>query len=113
MSGTLPQSDYSTRSAEVRTFPDRARQLPLCDDVVVARKEVLRTGRLVLTSWLPSELDRIFEIHFDEETMRFIREGRPDNRLETTALIDQYIAEDAQHGVTKWRLADRQRPPHR
>lgn len=74
----------------------------------MSRKEVLRTDRLVLTSWLPPDVDRLLEIHSDEESMRFVREGRPETRLETAALIDQYIAEDARLGVTKWRLVDRQ-----
>lgn len=40
--------------------------------------------------------------------MRFVREGRPESKLETAALLDDYIDEDAQLGVTKWRLADHQ-----
>ncbi len=73
---------------------------------MVPRREVLRTDRLVLTSWLPSDVDRLLEVHSDEETMRFVRGGRPETRTETAALIDQYIAEDTELGVTKWRLAD-------
>jgi ribosomal-protein-alanine N-acetyltransferase len=96
----------STRTARARTSPMSPEDCPRCDDGVVSRKEVLRTDQLVLTSWLPADVDRLAEIHSDEETMRFVREGRPETRLETTALIDQYIAEDAQFGVTKWRLVD-------
>jgi ribosomal-protein-alanine N-acetyltransferase len=61
---------------------------------------------LVLTSWLPSDLDELLEVHSDPATMRFVRHGRPETRLETARLIDQYIAENDDVGYTKWRLAD-------
>lgn len=41
--------------------------------MTVSRKEVLRTGRLVLTLWLPSDVEALFEGHSDEATMRFVR----------------------------------------
>jgi [ribosomal protein S5]-alanine N-acetyltransferase len=48
----------------------------------------------------------LYAVHSDEETMRFVRAGRPETRAETAGLVDQYIAEQAATGFTKWRLAD-------
>jgi RimJ/RimL family protein N-acetyltransferase len=71
----------------------------------MGRDVVLATRRLVLTSWLPRDVDSLFEIHSDPETMRFVRHGRPESRVETEHLVNQYIAEHATRGWTKWRLA--------
>lgn len=72
----------------------------------MARMRILRTRRLVLTSWLPRDVDELLDVHSDPETMRFVRHGRPETRHETAALIDHYIAENEAAGYTKWRLAD-------
>ncbi|HZC73694.1 MAG TPA: GNAT family N-acetyltransferase [Jatrophihabitans sp.] len=72
----------------------------------MARVQILRTQRLVLTSWLPSDVDELLAVHSDPETMSFVRHGRPETRDETASLIDRYISEDAQAGYTKWRLTD-------
>jgi RimJ/RimL family protein N-acetyltransferase len=69
------------------------------------RDVVLTTRRLVLTTWLPGDADSLFEIHSDPETMRFVRHGRPESRVETEQLVSQYITEHATRGWTKWRLA--------
>ncbi len=58
------------------------------------------------TSWLERDVDDLFAVHSDVETMRFVRQGRPETRSETAALIDQYIAEHTATGLTKWRVAD-------
>jgi [ribosomal protein S5]-alanine N-acetyltransferase len=70
------------------------------------RDLVLATPRLVLTSWLPGDVDSLLEVHSDPETMRFVRHGRPESRDETAQLVDHYIAEQAARGWTKWRLTD-------
>ncbi|PZS32929.1 MAG: hypothetical protein DLM58_08940 [Pseudonocardiales bacterium] len=62
--------------------------------------------RLVATSWLVSDSDDLSVVHSNAETMRFVRQGRPETRAETAYLVDQYIAEHAAKGFTKWRLAD-------
>src|SRR5262245_26457806 len=72
----------------------------------MARVQILRTQRLVLTSWRPTEVDERLAVLSDPETMRVVRNGRPETREETAALIDRYIAEHAEVGYTKWRLAD-------
>ncbi len=38
--------------------------------------------------------------------MRFVRQGRPETRAETAALVGQCIAERAATGLPKWRLVD-------
>lgn len=70
------------------------------------RVQILRTRRLVLTTWLPGDVDELQAVHSDPATMRFVRHGRPETRSETVALINQYIAEHDTVGYTKWRLAD-------
>ena len=70
------------------------------------RERILQTERLVLTSWVSSDVDELCAVHSDPDTMRFVRHGRPETREETAALVDQYIAEQRDSGYTKWRLAD-------
>lgn len=72
----------------------------------VSRERILRTDGLVVTSWLAGDVDDLFAVHSDAETMRFVREGRPETRPETAALVDQYIAEHTATGFTKWRVID-------
>lgn len=67
---------------------------------------VLRTARLVLTTWKPEDAEDLLEVHSDPETMRFVRHGRPETREDVTALLGEYIAEHEATGVTKWRVAD-------
>lgn len=62
---------------------------------------------MILTSWLVDDVDSLHEVHSDPETMKFVRYGRPESRLEVEQLVDRYIAEHATRGWTKWRLADR------
>jgi RimJ/RimL family protein N-acetyltransferase len=72
----------------------------------VTRELVLTTRRLSLTTWKPGDVDDLLKVHSDVVTMRFVRDGRPETRQETAALIDAYIAEHEARGFTKWRLAD-------
>ncbi|TWE11240.1 GNAT family N-acetyltransferase [Rudaeicoccus suwonensis] len=74
--------------------------------MIMPRQCILRTDRLVTETWLPSDVDDLLAVHSDVETMRFVRNGRPESRSETTVLIDEYIAEQAETGFTKWRVAD-------
>jgi len=45
----------------------------------VLRECILRTQRLVVTSWLARDVDDLLVVHSDAETMRFVR---------TTPLVD-------------------------
>lgn len=72
----------------------------------MTRTDILRTSRLIVTTWLERDVDDLLVVHADAQTMRFVRQGRPETREETARLVDQYIAEYAATGVTKWRLAD-------
>jgi ribosomal-protein-alanine N-acetyltransferase len=74
----------------------------------VEREVVLTTPRLVVTTWVPSDVDDLLEVHSDPETMRYVRAGRPETRAEVEELVDSYIAEHNTRGWTKWRLADHQ-----
>ena len=72
----------------------------------MSRECILQTQRLAVTSWVVGDVDDLVVVHSDAETMRFVRHGRPETRAETVALVEQYIAEHAATGFTKWRLAD-------
>lgn len=67
---------------------------------------VLTTPRLVVTSWLADDVDDLYDVHSDPETMKFVRHGRPESLVETRQLVDIYMAEHADRGWTKWRLTD-------
>lgn len=77
-----------------------------CQGEGMARDRILQTHRLVATSWLITDVDDLFVVHSDVATMRFVRKGRPETHAETGSLINQYIAEYAAAGFTKWRVAD-------
>jgi RimJ/RimL family protein N-acetyltransferase len=68
----------------------------------------LQTERLVVTTWLTRDVDELFAVHSDEETMRFVRQGRSETQAETADLVDQYVDEQTANGFTKWRLTDLQ-----
>jgi len=70
------------------------------------REVILRTPRLTLTSWRADDAASLHEVHSDPETMQFVRSGRPESRPEVDQLVNQYRAEHALRGWTKWRLAD-------
>jgi RimJ/RimL family protein N-acetyltransferase len=72
----------------------------------VPRTTILTTPRLVLTTWVHSDVDDLLAVHSDPETMRFVRHGRPESREETQELVHTYRREQAGRGWTKWRLAD-------
>ncbi|WP_331758789.1 GNAT family N-acetyltransferase [Nocardia sp. NBC_01377] len=70
------------------------------------RRVVLTTRRLALTTWLPSDLDELAELHSDPETMRFVGHGRPDTVDEARARLAGYLDEQDSRGWTKWRMVD-------
>jgi RimJ/RimL family protein N-acetyltransferase len=73
----------------------------------VQRGTVLATDRLVVTTWVPGDLDDLCELHSDAETMRFVGPGRPETRVEVRRRLSGYLDEQAVRGWTKWRVADR------
>ncbi len=70
------------------------------------RETILSTARLVVTTWLPEDVDDLHNLHSDPRTMRYVRKGRPESRAETEDLLDLYLHEQAARGWTKWRVAD-------
>ncbi len=64
------------------------------------------TPRLAVTSWLPSDIDALYELHSDAQTMTFVRHGRPESRAEVAEVVHQYLAEQEDLGWTKWRVSD-------
>jgi len=93
-------SDQASRPASMGVVGHEASRIE------VQREVVLRTPRLTLTSWLVGDVESLHEVHSDPETMEFVRNGRPESLPEVEQLVDQYIAEHAVRGWTKWRLAD-------
>ncbi len=72
----------------------------------MSRERILETARLALTPWRADDIDDLLTVHADPQTMRFVRRGRAETRAETARLLEQYMAEDAELGFTKWRLTD-------
>ena len=70
------------------------------------RVVILKTPRLVLTTWDSSDVDSLLEVHSDPEAMRHVRFGRPETRSEVEELIEAYLSAQKARGWTKWRLAD-------
>jgi RimJ/RimL family protein N-acetyltransferase len=70
------------------------------------RVVILTTPRLILTTWLATDVDPLLEMHSDPESMRYVRFGRPETRTEVEDLVGAYIAAQTARGWTKWRLAD-------
>ena len=70
------------------------------------RTVLVRTPRLAVTSWLPSDVDALHELHRDAETMTFVRHGRPESRAEVAEVVHRYLAEQEDLGWTKWRVSD-------
>ena len=75
-------------------------------DLPAGRSIVLRTDRLTLTTWLPSDLDDLHAMHSDPETMRYVRHGRPDTFEESAALLERYLTEQSGRGWSRWRVVD-------
>jgi RimJ/RimL family protein N-acetyltransferase len=69
----------------------------------VERVVILRTSRLVVTTWAAEDLDDLHHLHSDPVTMTFIG-GRAETRDESSARLAQYLAEQATRGWTKWRV---------
>lgn len=70
------------------------------------RVVILRTRRLVLTTWNPTDVDPLLAMHSDPEAMRHVRFGRAETRSEVEDLIEAYMTAQSVQGWTKWRLAD-------
>ncbi|WP_375481134.1 GNAT family N-acetyltransferase [uncultured Jatrophihabitans sp.] len=70
------------------------------------RRSILTTTRLVVTTWLPEDVDALHDLHSDPLTMRWVRKGRPETRSETQDLLATYRREQQARGWTKWRVAD-------
>lgn len=75
-------------------------------DHLVGRHVILRTPRLVLTTWTLDDVDPLSIMHSDPEAMRHVRFGRPETRTEVEELIGVYMQDQALQGWTKWRLAN-------
>jgi len=65
---------------------------------------VTRTRRLVVTTWMPGDVDDLHKLHSDPLTMRFVGPGRPETREECDHRLASYLNEQRTRGWTKWRL---------
>lgn len=64
---------------------------------------MLRTERLVVTTWLPDDLDDLHRLHSDAIAMRYLG-GRTETRAESEARLARYLDEQSSQGWTKWRV---------
>jgi ribosomal-protein-alanine N-acetyltransferase len=71
-----------------------------------ARQVILQTARTVLTTWLDGDAEDLANLHSDAETMRFVRNGRPESRSEVEDLVRLYVSQQGDRRWAKWRLAD-------
>lgn len=71
-----------------------------------SRRVILRTHRTVLTTWLDRDASDLADLHADAETMRFVRNGRPESRSEVEALVRSYLSTQSERMFAKWRLTD-------
>lgn len=71
-----------------------------------ARRVILQTARTVLTTWLDGDAEDLSDLHSDAETMRFVRNGRPESRSEVEELVRSYVYQQGDRSWAKWRLAD-------
>lgn len=63
-----------------------------------------RTRRLVVTTWMPGDVDDLHKLHSDPLTMRFVGPGRPETREECDHRLASYLNEQRTRGWTKWRV---------
>jgi [ribosomal protein S5]-alanine N-acetyltransferase len=70
----------------------------------VERQVVLTTRRIVVTTWLPEDVDDLCEVHSDPLTMRFVGPGRPESREGCDRRLAMYLNEQRIRGWTKWRV---------
>lgn len=82
----------------------RAARFPARETPDVERQVVLTTRRLVVTTWLPADVDDLYQLHSDAQTMQFVGPGRPESRPECQARLASYINEQHSRGWTKWRV---------
>ena len=73
----------------------------------VGRQTILSTDRVRITTWLPTDLHDLAELHADPVTMRFIGNGRPETIGEARSRIAEYCDEQRVRGWTKWRVESR------
>jgi ribosomal-protein-alanine N-acetyltransferase len=70
----------------------------------VERQVVLTTQGIVVTTWLPDDVEDLYELHSDPLTMRFVGPGRPESREECVRRLGSYLHEQRLRGWTKWRV---------
>lgn len=70
----------------------------------VGRQTILSTGRIRVTTWIPSDLHDLAVLHADPVTMRFVGHGRPETVDEARVRILEYRDEQRVRGWTKWRV---------
>jgi [ribosomal protein S5]-alanine N-acetyltransferase len=70
----------------------------------VERQVVLTTRSIVVTTWLPDDVEDLYQLHSDPPTMRFVGPGRPESREECDRRLALYLNEQRIRGWTKWRV---------
>lgn len=69
------------------------------------RQTILRTPRLVVTTWQPSDLEDLARLHGDPAAMQHMTTG-VQSREATQERLREWIAEHEARGWSKWRVHD-------
>jgi RimJ/RimL family protein N-acetyltransferase len=69
------------------------------------RTTILRTSRLVVTTWLVSDVAELLRLHADPSVMRYMTTGVQD-RAQTLDRIRTWMGEQRSRGWSKWRVVD-------
>lgn len=67
----------------------------------------LRTERLELRSFTPSDADAMHRLYADPEVMRHVGHGPVRRREDTELMLRRYIAHERAHGFSFWAVVER------
>lgn len=68
------------------------------------RTTILETARLRLTTWDPSDLADLAQLHNDPDVMTHLGDGSPEPHAKVQVRLDGYLQEQNGRGWTKWRI---------
>jgi [ribosomal protein S5]-alanine N-acetyltransferase len=70
------------------------------------RRRVLETARLRVTTWVPSDISDLHQLHSDPAVMEFLRDGLPEDYQASRERLERWLAEQSGQGWTMWRVED-------
>ena len=85
------RAGHGTASRPGRPRRDQARYAPWMTGPAVRDLVTLKTPRLILRQWQPTDLDRYVELFADPEVARYIFRGQPARREQLTEMSGNYL----------------------